>query len=117
MPRVHTTTKYGTWCSLIDQFALTLEQTVVEAFGAEGPDGFDLEEIVTEYRDAIDKALPAGVSLAGDEFYGPAFPEKGEFAGYPSDEYGRLDIAAIVNGEDGVGGVDLWKIIQRHEIA
>jgi hypothetical protein len=90
-----TTTDYGSWVNHVDQYAPTVEQTVEAAFGTEGPEGFDIDAIVRDYRAAINQALPAGVSLAGDEFIGP----------WPCVD---VDITACVES------VDLWAIVERH---
>jgi hypothetical protein len=105
-----TTTSYGTWENRVDRYRTTVKQSVVEAFGAEGTEGFDLDAIVTEYREAINRALPRGVALVGDEFIGPRHPEPGAFDGYPVDDSGSLDIKAIVDD------IDLWEIVKRHAV-
>lgn len=105
-----TNTSYGTWNNHVDQYSTGLEHTVTEAFGSYGPDDFDFDAIVSDYRNAINDALPDSVTLAGDEFIGPAYADDQDFDGYPMDEDGSLDIKAIV--ED----VDLWEIIARHEL-
>ena len=102
-----TTTSYGTWCNRVQPFSLTVEQSALEAFGSECPDGFDFAAIVSEYRAAINGALPPSVTLAGDEFTGPYEP--GEWDGYPVDQDGNLDIKAIVDG------IDFWAIATRHQ--
>lgn len=103
-----TTTSYGTWNNRVEHFALTVEQTVVEALGDYAHE-YDVEAIARDYRDAINKALPQGVTLAGDEFIGPHHPNPREFEGYPVDDRGVLDIKAIVDT------VDFWEIANRHE--
>lgn len=103
------TTEYGTWCPKVDRLSATLAQSVSDAFGTEGSDGYDFHAIVEEYREAINEALPDNVSLSGDIFYGPYYPEDQDFEGYPKDKFGALDIKQIV--ED----IDLWEIIQRNE--
>lgn len=114
-----TTTSYGTWCNQVDQYSTSVEHTVGEAFGSFGADDYDFDGIVRAYRDAINSALPDSVTLAGDEFIGPAYAEDQDWTGYPTvqgpdgleDEYeGSLDIAAIV--ED----VDLNAVMKRHEL-
>jgi hypothetical protein len=49
------------------------------------------------------------VSLQGDEFYGPAYPDEDEWQGYPLDDEGELDIAAIV------AGIDFWAIVEQFD--
>ena len=102
------TTSYGTWCSRVDAYALTVEQSVVESLG-DFADEYDVEALADDYRQAINEALPPGVSLVGDEFIGPAYPEPGQFDGYPHDQY-SVDIKSIVDS------VDFWSIAARHEI-
>jgi hypothetical protein len=92
-----TTTSYGTWNNRVDSYSLTVEQSVVEAFGAEGPAGYDLDAIISGYRTAINNALPEGIVLAGDEFYGP----------HPIDV--DVDLKEIIEA------IDLWAIIEQHE--
>ncbi|MFD9965038.1 hypothetical protein [Amycolatopsis sp. NPDC058986] len=105
-----TTTSYGTWAN-VSQYSLDLETSVSEAFGADGPEGFDVDAIVSDYRDAINAALPDGVALAGNEFYGPAYDKDCHFDGYPLNEDGGLDLKAIVDE------IDLFAIIERHQLA
>jgi len=102
------TTSYGTWCTRVDPYSLSVEQSVVEALG-DFADEYDVEAIADDYRQAINQALPPGVSLVGNEFIGPAQPSPDQFDGYPHDEY-SVDIRAIVDS------VDFWAIAARHEI-
>lgn len=104
-----TTTSYGTWNNRVAPYELTVEHTVTEAFGSEGPDGFDFDAIVADYRAAIDAALPDSVFLCGDEFIGPYYEADRDFESYSLDEDGRLDIRAIVDG------IDFWEIATRHD--
>lgn len=104
-----TTTDYGTWKNTVDGSSLTVEQTVEESFGTEGTEGYDIDMIVLEYRTEINQALPMGVALCGDQFYGPCYEGDQEFEGYPLNEYGDLDIKSIVDK------IDLWEIIKRNE--
>ncbi|MCF0086669.1 MULTISPECIES: hypothetical protein [unclassified Streptomyces] len=111
-----TTTSYGTWCNRVNPYSTSPDsdvldyinggdnawQTLLDASGA-------LERIQSEYRDAINAALPDSVTLAGDEFIGPYEPDDGEFDAYPTDDEGRLDFAAIV--ED----IDLEPIVDRND--
>lgn len=102
------TTSYGTWNNHGDRLALTVEQTVEEAFGSEGPAGFDVDSIVSEYRDAINDALPDGVTLTGNEFIGPAYRTDETWGPEAKNEDGELDIKTIVVG------IDLGSIIERY---
>lgn len=103
-----TTTELGTWGNSVDRLSVSLENSVADAFGSEGPAGFDVDEIAAAWRAAINEALPDSVSLCGDTFYGPAYAADRNFDGYPLDEFGDLDIAAIV------AGIDFWEIVGRH---
>lgn len=104
-----TTTSYGTWTTRVEQYAADFETSIMDAFGSEGTEGFDFDAIVSDYRDAINEALPNGVSLCGSEFIGPYESEDWAAAGYPVDEDNRLDIKAIVES------VDFWEIVARHD--
>lgn len=104
-----TTTSYGTWCNRVDPYSTSLEASVEDALGDFAGD-YDTDGLVAAYRRAINEALPPSVSLCGDEFIGPWQPEPGEFDDYPHDEYGGLDIRAII------GGVDLWKLAEQFDM-
>lgn len=103
-----TTTSYGSFYNHAEE--LTVESYVENAFGSEGPDGFDTASIVAEFRNAINDALPDSVSLCGNEFYGPAYEADQDFDGCPSTEDGDLDIKAIIDG------IDFWAIVARHDL-
>lgn len=62
-----------------------------------------LARIERDYRGAVNEALPDGVTLIGDQFYGPAY------VGDRSWE-GDLDIRKIIEG------IDLQEIIDRHDV-
>jgi hypothetical protein len=104
-----TTTDYGTWCNHGDRYNTTVEATVLDAINGGDADWRErvettgaLGRIVSDYRDAINAALPTGVTLAGDQFYGPYYE-----ADYTWD--GDLDIASIIQG------IDLAAIIDKHD--
>ncbi|MGI5423044.1 hypothetical protein [Actinomadura luteofluorescens] len=103
-----TNTSYGTWTNRVERYSANLATTVVEALGDYGDD-YDVDALTAAYRDAINDALPAEVTLAGDEFLGPAKPDTDEWEGYPTDDLGQLDIKAIVDG------VDFWAIAEKYE--
>ena len=104
-----TNTDYGTWVNHGDQYNVSVEATLtdylnggdsewcerVEASGA-------LDAMARDYRDAINAALPKGVTLCGNNFYGPYYP-----ADYTWD--GELDISEIIEG------IDLGAIVERHD--
>lgn len=61
---------------------------------------YDLDGLIEEYRGAINEQLDStGISLNGDEFYGP----------YPRPENSTEVIA------DAIGAVDFWEIAARHD--
>lgn len=101
-----TTTGYGSWHYNVRAAGLTLEQAVTDALDQWDLDDNTLDTIIGEYRAAINQALPAGVQLCGNEFYGPAYDQDCSFSGYHLDENGRLDIDAIVDN------VDFWTIVE-----
>src|SRR5690606_22848142 len=112
-----TTTSYGHWTNIVEHTADTVEQTVSRFLTAADPDwAAELEEngvlddIVEEYRNAINAALPAGITLAGSEFFGPVDFDPAEWdGGYPVTSDGRPDIAAIV------AEVDLGEIVAKFD--
>lgn len=105
-----TTTGYGTWVNHGDTSNSSVEGTIadymsggdrewrerMEAAGA-------CEAIAADYRAAVNGALPAGVSLAGNEFYGPYHDED-------CDWDGELGIAGIIES------IDLGAIVERHDV-
>lgn len=104
------TTSYGTWNRLVQNMSLTVEQDVQTALPADA-DGNDYSDeqiaaVVTAYRAAINAALPCGVALCGDYFFGDYREEDCHFDGYPLNRDGNLDIGAIVES------VDFWAIVE-----
>lgn len=63
---------------------------------------FDMPAIEAEYRAALAELLPEGVTLNGDEFYGP----------YPMPEDADVAIQAAV---EELKGDRFWEIVQRHD--
>lgn len=111
-----TTTEYGTWNNHGDDTSLTVETTVFDYIANGDSEWADrcntsgaLENMVAAYRAAINAALPGSVSLAGNDFYGPYYEADQHFDGYPANEDGGLDIAAIIQG------VDLGEIVAEHD--
>ena len=98
------TTELGTWASLVPHEGISVEAMVDEALGEFGGN-FDTAAICAEYRTAINAALPGRVTLAGNDFYGPALDEDRDWDGAPD----LPDIARIV------ANVDFWAIAARHE--
>ena len=89
-----TTTSYGTYVNATPGgFAINLTAATLEAFGPDGTDGYDFDAIVSAMRDRINENLAGtGITLHGDEFYGPAEPDKDELTA----------AAALVERADGL---------------
>lgn len=112
-----TTTSYGTWCNQVNPYSTSPDTDVLDYING-GDNAWQrlldasgaLTKIQSEYREAINAALPDSISLCGDEFIGPAEPDDAEFDDYPQGEYGGLDIKALV--ED----IDLEPIVERNEV-
>lgn len=111
-----TTTEYGTWNNRVERTAHTVEDTVASYISGGDSEWVErceetgaLEDMVADYRAAINAALPDGVSLNGNDFYGPYYDDDQNFDGYPTDEDGRLDIAEIVSE------IDLGAIVEKHD--
>jgi hypothetical protein len=112
-----TTTSYGTWCNRVAPYSTSPDADVVDFIGGGDPEWLQrmestgaIAEIQTAYRAAINAALPNSVSLCGDEFIGPAYPDDNEFDGYPTDEHGALDFKSIAEE------IDLAAIVDRHDV-
>lgn len=112
-----TTTSYGTWCNQVSPYSTSPDADVLDYINGGDNDWQQLLDasgalatIQAEYRQAINAALPPSVSLCGDEFIGPAYPDDNEWDGYPVDNMGGLDIKACV--ED----IDLQPILERNDI-
>lgn len=100
-----TTTSYGNWNNRVEQYSLSLDDSVETALNGEYTDE-EVAAVTQAYRDAINAALPASVDLCGSEFYGYAYEaDCADQADYPKDENGSLDLAAIVEG------IDFWDIV------
>jgi hypothetical protein len=112
-----TTTSYGTWNNHGDRGNVTIGATICDAVSGADSDWREAMEaagafdrIEDAYRAAIDAALPEGVWLSGEEFYGPYYAEDKGFSADLLDEDGALDIAGIVES------VDLYAIIERFDV-
>jgi hypothetical protein len=79
-----TNRSYGSWVRATGSSAMTLDGEVADALlaGVDFSDYTDeqIEAVAAAYRAAINEALPEGVSLCGDEFYGPAYQESPDLA-------------------------------------
>ena len=101
-----TTTSYGSWNRATGDSSLTLHGSVESALNGEFTEA-EVDQVADLYREAINAALPDSVALCGDEFYGPYYEADYDFDGYPQNEDGFLDLAAIVEG------VDFWEIVEE----
>lgn len=115
-PDMTTTTSYGTWTNRVNTYSTGPDADVVNYISGGDSDWRErvqtsgaLAAMQRDYRAAIEAALPPSVSLCGEEFIGPAYPEPGEFDGYPTNEHGDLDIRAMVEE------IDLGEIVERHD--
>lgn len=91
-----TTTSYGTWNNWGDRSAVTVEDTVTAYLG-EFADDYNVGALIHAYRHEINAALPDGVQLCGDQFYGP----------YPSPA--DLDLS------DAIASVDLGALAEQYD--
>lgn len=112
-----TTTEYGTWNNYGDRDNVTVEATIADVVNGADSDWREAMEaagmfkrIAADYREAINDALPDGVSLARNDFYGPYYEADMDFDGYLLNEDGELDIPAII------ADIDLQEIIERYDI-
>lgn len=96
--RTTVTTQYGTWTNHVPG-ELTPEQGVAVALD-EFAEDYDVPALIAAYRAAIGEALPAGVSLCGDQFIGP----------WPI----RTGITRAIGAA--VASVDFWALAAAHEI-
>lgn len=111
-----TTTSYGTWCNRVSPYSTSPDADLDDYVGGGDSDWLErleksgaLDEMKRDYRNAINAALPPSISLCGDEFIGPAYPDDDEFDGYPTDEDGGLDYVAMV--ED----ISLEEIVEAND--
>lgn len=95
-----TTTSYGTWQNFTPG-ELSVRQGIEAALGDDVGD-FDVDAIETHYRSVINGYLSGtGITLNGDEFYGPA-----------GEECPTHVIAEVV----GYTAMSFWDIVHKHEI-
>lgn len=106
-----TTTNYGTWYNHTG-YNLTPGADILDAInGGDSPwqqrmeESGALERIESDWRDAIQAALPDGVWLTGNEFIGPHDSDP-TF----TDEIADFDIKAAIEN------IDLEKIIEKHDV-
>jgi len=106
------TTSYGTWVNHGDSYNVSVEASIADAISGGDRDWRErmetsgaLDRIASDYRDAIDNALPEGISIAGDEFIGLHHTDPDY-----TDEIGDFDIAEAIKD------IDLFAIIQKHDV-
>lgn len=104
-----TTTDYGSWNNHGDSYELTVEATVLNYLNGGDSDWQErvestgaFDHMVSDYRDAIQAALPEGVFLTGNEFIGPYYEADQSWEG-------ELDIHALIQE------IDLTPIVDRHD--
>lgn len=85
------TRSYGNWTNRVHPYNSTLESEVAQALDSWDADESTLDKVCEAYREAINAALPEGVQLCGNEFYGPADTES-------------PDLQAIVDA------IDFWEL-------
>ena len=101
-----TTTPHGTFIGNVADpgGAGSMRDYITTALGGYADD-YDIDAITADYRDAINERLaPHGITLAGDEFYGP----------YPRIENAGEIIADAIESVDFLT-VDFWTIVERHD--
>jgi hypothetical protein len=89
-------TSYGTVANYLD--VLTVEDMVSSAITQDVED-FDLDAIAADWRASVNAALPEGVSLNGDGFFGP----------WPMADGAAETIALAIES------VDLWSIVEHND--
>lgn len=101
------TTEYATWGGVDPQGHRTVEDALAVILGEHGDD-YDVQAVAHDWREAINAALPAGVTLAGNVFYGPYPADSQTWAPELTDEDGHLNLRAVVDA------VDFWEIADQH---
>jgi hypothetical protein len=93
------TTEYGTWGD-VGESTVTVEEYVAGALGEHG-EGYDVAALAADFRKAVNEALPEGVTLNGNLFFGP----------HDVAAEDRPDLREVVDS------VDFWEIAGRHDRA
>ncbi|MFE5847701.1 hypothetical protein ACFQ7N_39385 [Streptomyces niveus] len=86
---------WGNYCA-----HATVEESARAALG-DAADNYNIDGIARDWRQAVNDALPKGVTLSGVAFTGPEYPE------YPPES---LEIDAVISG------VDFQAIADRHRV-
>lgn len=109
---MYVTTGYGTWVNYGDQYNVSVEGTILTAINGGDTDWQErmeasgaLARIASDYRDAIDDALPAGISISGDDFIGVHHTDPNY-----TEEVAEFDIAEAIRD------IDLNEIIKKHDV-
>ncbi|MDI3315891.1 MAG: hypothetical protein QJR12_16925 [Mycobacterium sp.] len=92
------TTEYGTWSNFAGLGCDRLEDSVAE-FLNEFVGCYDFDGLVAAYREAINDALPEGVALCGNIFYGP----------YPRDYDAIEQIPEVIES------IDLGRLAEKYD--
>lgn len=101
------TTDFGSWSNHSGGYNVSVEGDLADFVN--GGDAEWRHHLVTcgtfsalarAFRDAVNAALPDSVALCGNSFYGPYYSADLHVDGYPTDDLGRLDIEAIIDGID-----------------
>lgn len=99
------TTSYGTWANHAK--ALSVETTVADYIDGGGAEwvarvhatgAFD--RLVDDFRTAVNDQLPDGVTLVGDEFYGPVDPPGDTIYDQIRQAIDAFDLATAVKHHD-----------------
>ncbi|MGW3072383.1 hypothetical protein [Kitasatospora sp. NPDC001132] len=101
-----TTTSYGTWLNHT-KHSLEPESVILDYINGGGSDWCSrvedsgaFDRMSSDYRDAVQAALPEGVWLTGEEFIGPAYEKDHSWDG-------DLDISEIIDS------IDVGPIVER----
>lgn len=106
------TTEFGSWANHGDEWNVSVEASIADAINGGDNDWQErmetsgaLDRIASDYRDAVNDALPYGIWLTGNEFIGlhQSDPDC-------TDEILEFDISAAVKE------IDLMEIIQKHDV-
>lgn len=110
-----TTTSYGTWNNHGDYNNTTVEATIADVIGGDSDwrarmeASGALDRIEVDYREAIAAALPEGIVLSGEEFYGPHYTDE-------TIECGLTDFDDGAAISEALEGVDLMAIVEAHDV-
>ena len=115
-----TTMRFGTFCNAgaeLDDLTIGVEQTIGEALG-ENADMFNVEELIKAYRARINELLDGtGVSLVGNDFFGPAAPTPSEMEAMAA-VMARVDDdreLTIIGAAVMLAGEEFWELARQHE--